>query len=223
MTKPFGLRTKALKTRFNSDPELSLISKPKESKPVRRVIAKHATKILETLGEDTAREGLLDTPKRYARAMHYLTSGYQADMKKIVGKALFKEPSNEIVIVRDIELFSLCEHHLLPFFGKAHVAYIPDGTIIGLSKIPRILDAYSRRLQVQERLTQQISLELMNILKPLGVAVIIEAYHLCMMMRGVEKQNSFTITSSMLGAFRDSATTRQELLHLLGGLNRSKI
>ncbi len=178
--------------------------------------------IIQLLGEDTQREGLLDTPKRYAKAMQFLTSGYRADIDKIVGKALFKEESSEIVIVRDIELFSLCEHHMLPFYGKAHVAYIPKGKIIGLSKIPRIVDAFARRLQVQERITTQVSNELMRILKPHGVAVIIEAFHLCMMMRGVEKQQSYTITSSMLGVFRTNPTTRQELLHLLGGLGNGR-
>jgi GTP cyclohydrolase IA len=196
-----------------------LPSKNENSKPVRKAIAKHASKILEVLGEDLSREGLKETPRRYARALNYLTSGYQADIDKIVGKALFKEKSNEIVIVRDIELFSLCEHHLLPFYGKAHVAYLPAGKIIGLSKIPRILDVFARRLQVQERLTHQVSAELMRVLKPKGVAVIIEAYHMCMMMRGVEKQKSYTITSSMLGVFRSNPITRQELMHLLGGLN----
>ncbi|MCM2278257.1 MAG: GTP cyclohydrolase I FolE [Oligoflexia bacterium] len=177
---------------------------------------------LELLGENPEREGLKSTPKRYAKAMDFLTSGYSKDIDQIVGKALFSEGSSEIVIVRDIELFSLCEHHLLPFYGKAHVAYIPNGKIIGLSKIPRIVDVFARRLQVQERLTTQISEELTRILDPLGVAVIIEAFHLCMMMRGVEKQNSYTITSSMLGAFRDDPTTRQELLSLLGGMGGSR-
>lgn len=188
-------------------------------------IAKNMQDSIRLLGEDTAREGLLDTPKRYAKAMKFLTSGYEQDIDKIVGKALFREESSEIVVVRDIELFSLCEHHLLPFFGKAHVAYIPNGKIIGLSKIPRIINVFSRRLQVQERLTTQVSAELERILNPLGVAVIIEACHLCMMMRGVEKQNSYTITSSMLGAFRNDPTTRKELLHLLGGLggNHSRL
>ncbi|MGZ3689288.1 MAG: GTP cyclohydrolase I FolE [Bdellovibrionota bacterium] len=177
---------------------------------------------LKTLGEDVEREGLKDTPKRYAKAMSFLTSGYNKSVKEVVGKALFTEGSSEIVIVRDIELFSLCEHHLLPFYGKAHVAYIPNGKIIGLSKIPRIVDVFARRLQVQERLTTQISEALEQTLEPLGVAVIIEAFHLCMMMRGVEKQSSYTITSSMLGAFRNDPTTRKELLHLLGGLGNRK-
>ncbi len=186
--------------------------------PSRLKIMANIKNTLEQVGEDPNREGLKDTPRRYAKAMEFLTSGYDKEIDEIVGKALFKEESSEIVVVRDIEVFSMCEHHLLPFFGKAHVAYIPDGKIIGLSKIPRIIDVFARRLQVQERLTTQISEELMRVLKPLGVAVIIEAVHLCMMMRGVEKQNSYTITSSMLGAFRDNQVTRKELLHLLGGL-----
>ncbi len=184
----------------------------------RAEIMKNMASTLELLGEDPSREGLLDTPKRYAKAMEFLTSGYEKSVDQIVGNALFQAESSELVIVRDIELFSLCEHHLLPFYGKAHVAYIPKTKIIGLSKIPRIIDVFSRRLQVQERLTRQISNELMRVLDPHGVAVIIEANHLCMMMRGVEKQNSYTITSSMLGVFRDDDKTRKEVLHLLGGL-----
>lgn len=197
-------------------------SSPKESHsendPIQTALSEHLKGILNLLGEDTQREGLKDTPKRYAKAMRFLTSGYESSVDKIVGNALFNEASSEMVIIRDIELFSLCEHHLLPFYGKAHVAYIPNGKIIGLSKIPRIIDCYARRLQVQERLTSQVSQVLMRVLDPLGVAVIIEASHLCMMMRGVEKQNSYTITSSMLGVFRSDPTTRKELLHLLGGL-----
>jgi GTP cyclohydrolase IA len=181
------------------------------------LVTKNIRKILELLGEDTKREGLKDTPKRYARSMQYLTSGYKKDIDKIVGKAIFTEKSNEIVLVRDIELFSLCEHHLLPFYGKAHVAYIPNGKIIGLSKIPRIVDVYARRLQVQERLTTQIAEDLIRILNPLGVAVIIESFHLCMMMRGVEKQHSFTLTSSMHGIFRTNPITKKELFYLLNG------
>lgn len=184
----------------------------------RNQIMKNIHDTLQALGEDPQREGLLETPRRYAKAMEFLTSGYEKNVDQVVGKAIFHEGTNEMVIVRDIELFSLCEHHLLPFYGKAHVAYIPNGKVIGLSKIPRIIDVFSRRLQVQERLTHQISNELMRVLQPLGVAVIIEANHLCMMMRGVEKQNSYTITSSMLGIFRDDDKTRKEVLHLLGGL-----
>jgi GTP cyclohydrolase I len=181
-------------------------------------IIKNTKQNLELLGEDSDREGLLDTPKRYAKAMDFLTSGLRKDIDKLVNKAIFNEGSNEIVIVRDIELFSMCEHHMLPFYGRAHVAYVPNGKVIGLSKIPRIVDVFARRLQVQERMTSQISNELMRVLKPHGVAVIIEASHLCMMMRGVEKQRSYTITSSMLGVFREQTETRTELLHLLGGM-----
>ncbi len=177
---------------------------------------------LKLLGENPDREGLLRTPERHAKAMKYLTSGYATNIDEIVGDAIFHEKANEIILIRDIEVFSLCEHHLLPFYGKAHVAYLPHDRIIGLSKLPRIVDAYARRLQVQERLTTQISEEINRILKPLGAAVIIEAFHLCMMMRGVEKQNSYTITSSMLGEFRDNPTTRKELMNLLGGLGNSR-
>lgn len=193
----------------------SKIASPSET--ATRQVASQMRTILKQLGEDPSREGLQRTPERYAKAMTFLTSGYNKTPEEVVGKGLFSQESSEIVIVRDIELFSLCEHHLLPFYGKAHVAYIPKGKIIGLSKIPRIVDIYARRFQVQERLTTQVSTALMNILKPEGVAVIIEAYHLCMMMRGVEKQNSYTITSSMRGVFETSDMTRKELLALLGG------
>ena len=188
-----------------------------EDRSVRQTseLARHVEGIFKILGENTSREGLQDTPKRYAQAMQFLTSGNETDIRKIVGKAIFKEDTSEMVIVRDIELFSLCEHHLLPFWGKAHVAYLPNGKIIGLSKIPRIVDVFARRLQVQERLTTQISETVMQILDAQGVAVIIEASHMCMMMRGVQKQSSSTITSSMLGAFRNNPATRQELLALL--------
>lgn len=178
----------------------------------------NAQEMLKLVGENPSREGLVRTPHRHARALRFLTSGYQADFKKLVGGALFESESSELVLVRDIELYSLCEHHLLPFFGKAHVAYIPNRKIIGLSKIPRIVDAYARRLQVQERLTSQIADHLLEILDPLGVAVILESVHLCMMMRGVEKQNSTTLTSAMRGVFRDDARSRHELLTLIGGL-----
>ncbi|MGK5088897.1 GTP cyclohydrolase I FolE [Bdellovibrionota bacterium FG-2] len=181
-------------------------------------IKKDIHSILLSVGEDPSREGLRDTPKRYAKALEYLTSGYRKTPQQVVKDALFTEGSSQIVIVRDIELFSLCEHHMLPFYGKAHVAYIPNSKIIGLSKISRIVDVFARRLQVQERLTNQISQALNDILKPTGVAVIIEAFHLCMMMRGVEKQQSYTITSSMLGDFYNDPDTRKELMSLLGGL-----
>jgi len=198
------------------------VKKPQKSNEKLAKIEQNIRSTLQILGENPKREGLLDTPKRYAKAMEFLTSGYTNDIDQIVGDALFQENSSEIVIVRDIELFSLCEHHLLPFYGKAHVAYIPNGKIIGLSKIPRIIDAYSRRLQVQERLTTQIAEELVRILNPLGVAVILEASHLCMMMRGVEKQNSYTVTSSMRGVFREDPMTRSELMDLLGGLGNTR-
>jgi GTP cyclohydrolase IA len=193
-------------------------SKATDPQLKRSLLIENMRSTLSLLGEDVRREGLQRTPERYAKAMEFLTSGYTRNVDELVGKALFTEDSSEIVIVRDIELFSLCEHHLLPFSGRAHVAYIPNGKIIGLSKIPRIVDVFARRLQVQERLTSQIAGELQRILDPLGVAVIIEASHLCMMMRGVEKQNSYTITSAMHGAFRNDPTTRKELLSLLGGL-----
>ncbi len=171
--------------------------------------------ILTAVGEDVHREGLHDTPKRFAKSMAFLTSGYRTCVADVVGKALFEAESSEMVIVKDIELYSLCEHHVLPFFGKAHVAYIPNKKIIGLSKIPRIVDVFSRRLQVQERLTTQIAEAIEGALKPLGVAVVIEASHFCMMMRGVEKQNSKTITSAMRGAFSKNESTRKEFLTLL--------
>ena len=186
-----------------------------ETERRQKAMIKNIRSNLELLGEDVKREGLIDTPKRHAKAMQFLTAGYRADLGKIVNKALFKEKSSEMVIVRDIELFSLCEHHLLPFYGKAHVAYIPNGKIIGLSKIPRIIDVYARRLQVQERLTQQIAYCLKEALEPLGVAVIIEALHLCMAMRGVEKQNATCVTSTMLGAFRTDRSTRMEFMNLI--------
>ena len=170
--------------------------------------------IIKDLGEDTAREGLAKTPERAAKAIQFLTQGYQQDAEKILKSAMFKESYNEMVIVKDIELYSLCEHHILPFFGKAHIAYIPDGHIVGLSKIPRIVDVFARRLQVQERLTEQILNCIDNTLKPQGVAVVIEASHMCMMMRGVQKQNSVTTTSGFRGAFKNMET-RTEFLKLI--------
>ena len=171
--------------------------------------------LLAGLGEDPTREGLLNTPKRVEKALKFLTSGYDANIDEVLNGALFTVEYNEIVIVRDIDFYSLCEHHLLPFFGKCHVAYIPTTKVIGLSKIPRIVDVFSRRLQVQERLTNQIASTIQDAIKPLGVAVVVEATHLCMSMRGVEKQNSFAVTSSMTGAFRDNARTRMEFLELI--------
>ncbi|MGH7654973.1 MAG: GTP cyclohydrolase I FolE [Gemmatimonadaceae bacterium] len=169
---------------------------------------------LGLLGEDPEREGLVRTPHRVAESMLWLTRGYEMDVNEIVGDAVFDEAHQSMVMVRDIELYSLCEHHMLPFFGKAHIAYIPDGRIVGLSKLPRIVDMFARRLQVQERLTEQVAAAIQEVLKPLGVGVVIEAYHLCMMMRGVEKQNSKTITSALRGSFRDDAKTRDEFLRL---------
>jgi GTP cyclohydrolase IA len=170
---------------------------------------------LVELGENPDREGLKDTPRRMESAFSFLTSGYQADTDEILNKAVFHEEYDEMVVVKDVDIYSLCEHHLLPFFGKCHVAYIPDGKIIGLSKIPKIIEAFSRRLQVQERLTTQISSAIADKVQPKGVAVVIEAFHLCMAMRGVEKQNAYAITSSMVGLFRHDERTRQEFLHLI--------
>src|SRR5262245_27378538 len=171
--------------------------------------------LLAELGEDPTREGLLDTPKRVAKAYRFLTSGYHADVNHVLNNALFTVDYSEMVIVKDIDFYSLCEHHLLPFFGKCHVAYIPTNKVIGLSKIPRLVDVFARRLQVQERLTQQIADTIREAINPLGVAVVMEATHLCMSMRGVENRNSFAVTSAMLGAFRDQARTRMEVLALI--------
>ena len=174
-------------------------------------------RMLALLGEDPGREGLLKTPQRVANAMTWLTRGYALEPRQVIGDAVFEEEHESMIMVRDIELYSLCEHHLLPFFGKAHVAYIPDGRIVGLSKLPRLVEVFARRLQVQERLTEQIAEAIEEVLRPRGVGVVIEAYHLCMMMRGVEKQNSKTITSAVRGAFRSDAKTRDEFLRLAHG------
>ena len=171
--------------------------------------------LLAELGEDPSREGLLDTPKRVEKALAFLTGGYAADVDATLNNALFSVDYNEMVIVRDIDFYSLCEHHLLPFFGKCHVAYIPQGRVLGLSKIPRLVDIFARRLQIQERLTNQIAETLREKVDPLGVAVVMEATHLCMAMRGVEKQNSVATTSAMLGVFREDARTRMEFLELI--------
>ena len=189
------------KTEFNED--------------ITNNIASHYQDILLNLGEDSTREGLLKTPERAAKAMQYLTHGYDLNPDEILKSALFKEEYSEMVIVKDIEVYSLCEHHMLPFFGKAHIAYIPDGVIVGLSKLPRVVDAYSRRLQVQERLTIEIRDCIQRTLKPKGVAVVIECCHMCMAMRGVQKQNSSTTTSAFTGLFLKNDATRKEFISLV--------
>jgi GTP cyclohydrolase I len=178
-------------------------------------IGRHMRGILAALGEDPSREGLLKTPDRVERSLRYLTKGYREDIDALLGRALFTVNYDEMVIIKDIDVFSLCEHHLLPFFGKAHVAYIPKGKVVGLSKIPRLVDAFARRLQVQERLTVQIAEAVQEKVQPAGVGVVIEAMHFCMIMRGVEKQNSVAVTSCMLGSFRDRPQTREEFLALI--------
>jgi len=172
--------------------------------------------LLEAIGENPERQGLTKTPARAARALEFLTQGYRQSVAEIVNDAIYDSDASEIILVKDIELYSMCEHHLLPFIGRAHVAYIPNGKVIGLSKMARMVDVFARRLQIQENLTTQIADALMDVLRPEGVAVVIEAKHLCMMMRGVEKQNSIMKTSCLLGCFKDSATTRSEFLSLLG-------
>jgi len=183
-------------------------------------LSSHYKEVIENIGEDPNREGLLRTPERVAKAMQFLTQGYEQDPAEILKSAMFAEKYDEMVIVKDMELYSLCEHHMLPFFGKCHIAYIPNGHIVGLSKFPRMVDAFSRRLQVQERLTDQIRDCLHETLKPQGVAVCIEAQHLCMQMRGVQKQNSITTTSAFSGAFMEEDITRQEFMSLVKGLSR---
>lgn len=175
--------------------------------------------LLTEIGEDIDREGLLSTPTRVAKAYEFLTRGYQQDIDEVLNGAIFNERYDEMVLVKNIDFYSLCEHHLLPFYGKVHVAYIPNGKIVGLSKIPRIVEVFSRRLQVQERMTQQISDTIEKYLQPIGVAVVVEAFHMCMMMRGVEKQNSSATTSAMHGVFKDDARTRMEFLDLISHKN----
>ena len=185
--------------------------RPKQDQP----IAPRVREILEQLGEDPLREGLQRTPERVEKALQFLTSGYSVDIRKLVNGALYEVKYDEMVVVKDIEFFSLCEHHMLPFFGKMHVAYLPKSRVIGLSKIPRIVDAFARRLQIQERLTQQVAQTIQEMIDPVGVGVICEARHFCMMMRGVEKQHSGAMTSAMLGLFRDRKKTRDEFLALV--------
>ena len=199
---------------FKADP-LDEVDEVKSSPEFEKLVRRQ----LELLGEDPEREGLVRTPARVAKALEFLTQGYKTSPEEVVGEGVFKEDHDNMIMVRDIELYSLCEHHMLPFFGKAHVAYIPNGKIVGLSKIPRIVDVFARRLQVQERLTEEIAEGLCRVLQPSGVGVVIEAYHLCMMMRGVEKQNSKTITSALRGAFREDPKTRDEFLRLAHSAN----
>ena len=182
-------------------------------------IIKLIGKLLEEVGEDPTREGLLKTPARVAKSWEYFSRGYNQDLDDTVNNAIFHEASKDMIVVRDVEFFSLCEHHLLPFFGKVHVGYIPNGKVIGLSKIPRIIDMYARRLQVQERLTHQVADAIQDVLKPNGVAVVMEGRHMCMQMRGVEKQNSLATTSTMLGRFRESVRTRNEFMYLINRPN----
>jgi GTP cyclohydrolase I len=199
----------------HKDMEMNFMVKKKAVKKDEGRFEEVVREMLMLLGEDPKREGLERTPERVAKSLRYLTQGYQTDATEILKHAVFTEPYDEMVIVKDIEIFSLCEHHMLPFYGKAHVAYIPNGKIIGLSKIPRLVEVFSKRLQVQERLTTQIAECLMKALNPKGVAVVIEALHLCMSMRGVRKADAYTITSSMLGAFRKDARSRSEFLSLI--------
>jgi GTP cyclohydrolase I len=194
--------------------ELKLLNE-EESNTIPDALEGSVRTMIRELGEDPGREGLLRTPHRVARSMRYLTSGYRQNVDEVLNGALFTVSYDEMVIVKDIEIFSLCEHHLLPFFGRCHVAYIPTTKVIGLSKLPRLVDVFARRLQVQERLTTQIAETIMQKIKPMGVGVIIEARHLCMIMRGVEKQNSVAVTSTMLGVFRNSHQTREEFLSLV--------
>lgn len=193
---------------------MSYKKEEKYSKKITAQLKTDFTDIINQIGEDVSREGLAKTPERAAKAMQFLTQGYEQNAEKILKSAMFEEEYNEMVIVKDIELYSLCEHHMLPFFGKVHIAYIPNGYIVGLSKLPRIVDVFARRLQVQERLTHQILECINNTMKPQGVAVVIEAAHMCMMMRGVQKQNSMTTTSAFRGQF-EQVETRSEFLNLI--------
>jgi GTP cyclohydrolase I len=202
--------------------DLDISGRPDESAPFngsetadpRAELESLARRQLELIGEDPERDGLRKTPERIAKSLAWLTRGYEMDVRTVIGDALFREAHENMVMVRDIEMYSLCEHHLLPFFGKVHIAYIPNGRIVGLSKLPRIVEVFARRLQVQERLTEQVAAAIEEVLEPRGVGVVIEAAHLCMMMRGVEKQNSTTITSALRGEFRSCPMTRDEFLRL---------
>jgi GTP cyclohydrolase I len=203
--------------------ELALTETAKPAVSQQDTIAGHMRRIIELIGEDPNREGLRRTPERFEKAIRFLTAGYQADPEKLLNGAMFKVCYDNMVVVKDIEMYSLCEHHLLPFFGKVHVAYIPNKRVVGLSKIPRLVNMFARRLQIQERLTRQIAQAIQEKLEPQGVAVVIEARHLCMVMRGVEKQNSQAVTSEVLGVFRDSAQTREEFLSFVRGNGANKL
>jgi GTP cyclohydrolase I len=202
-----------------AEPTEELVAAPAPEKLQDATIADLARRMIELLGEDPNREGLRRTPERFEHALRFLTRGYDQNLDKVLNGAMFSVCYDEMVVVKDIELYSLCEHHLLPFFGKCHVAYIPDKRVVGLSKIPRLVNMFSRRLQIQERLTNQIARAIEEELKPIGVGVIVEARHLCMVMRGVEKQNSQAVTSAMLGAFRENKHTRDEFLALVTNRN----
>jgi GTP cyclohydrolase IA len=198
-------------------PERTAVTHPGRPEPHLEPFADKIRETLAALGEDPGREGLIKTPERVESSLRFLTQGYHMTVAEVIGDAVFAESHQSMIMVRDIELYSLCEHHLLPFFGRAHVAYIPDGKILGLSKVARIVDVFARRLQVQERLTDQVADAVMDVLRPCGVGVVIEAAHFCMMMRGVEKQNSRTVTSALRGIFRDDSKTRTEFLRLAHG------
>jgi GTP cyclohydrolase IA len=208
---------KANKGLVPARPERTKVTHPEELGPDPEPFAERVREILSALGEDPGREGLLKTPERVEASLRFLTQGYWQTVEGVVGDAVFQETHQSMIMVRDIELYSLCEHHMLPFFGRAHVAYIPNGRILGLSKVARIVDIFARRLQVQERLTDQIADAVMQVIGPTGVGVVIEAAHFCMMMRGVEKQNSRTVTSALRGIFRDDSKTRVEFLRLAYG------
>jgi GTP cyclohydrolase IA len=198
-------------------PERTRVTHPEKPGPQPEPFAAKVLDIIAALGEDPGREGLVKTPQRVEASLRFLTQGYGMTVEEVIGDAVFEESHQSMIMVRDIELYSLCEHHLLPFFGRAHVAYIPNGKILGLSKVARIVDVFARRLQVQERLTDEIADSIMDVLKPTGVGVVIEAAHFCMMMRGVEKQNSRAVTSALRGIFRDDSKTRDEFLRLAHG------
>ena len=201
-------------TQVPARPERTRITHPDLPEPHLEPFADKIRDVLAALGEDTGREGLLKTPERVEKSLRFLTQGYRMTVEEVIGDAVFEESHQSMIMVRDIEVYSLCEHHLLPFFGRAHVAYIPNGKILGLSKVARIVDVFARRLQVQERLTDEIADAIMNVLRPSGVGVVVEAAHFCMMMRGVEKQNSRAVTSALRGIFRDDSKTRDEFLRL---------